>query len=233
MASGVGTVTSCSGSSLLCRPFSALPGPMTKCPAGTDTMSGQVSQSLKLEPASCSVALGATGGRSPVLPGIGRPATLVARSTARTVGVSLPSAVSPAFSWKRLIASLSRVLTLSAARVTEIAELLQHRASIGYSAGISHHALGRDSDAGVAAALHVEADPWRAAARGDLWNLAPARSDTHVRGRHVEQIAEIEARMLVEILDERARERRMRAWIAIGGEIPRQGRVGDEQRAVG
>ena len=36
--------------------------------------------------------------------------------------------------------------------------------------------------------------------------------------------------MLVEILDERARERRMRAGITVSGEISRQRGIGDEQR---
>jgi len=39
--------------------------------------------------------------------------------------------------------------------------------------------------------------------------------------------------MLVEILDERARERRMRAGITVSGEISRQRGIGDEQRAIG
>ena len=39
--------------------------------------------------------------------------------------------------------------------------------------------------------------------------------------------------MLVEILDERGGKRRVRAGVAVGGEAPRQRRVGDQQRAVG
>ena len=49
----------------------------------------------------------------------------------------------------------------------------------------------------------------------------------------VQQIAEIEARILGEISEERGREGRVRAWIAVRRELARPGGIGGDHRAVG
>src|SRR6188508_2060392 len=119
MASGVGTVTSCCGSSLFCRPFSALPEPMTKCPAGTDTMSGQVSQSLKLEPAraqSHSVRP-EEGARSCRYRQAGH---LSGAEHGKNGRLELAVSGEPGLLLEALDRIAEQVLTLSAARVTEI-----------------------------------------------------------------------------------------------------------------
>ena len=83
---------------------------MRKRPAGVTTMSGQDSQSLKVEPTSCSSGPPPRPGTA--APGFGvtgsaATCVLVARNTASRLGVICPSGGIPALAWKRLIASSS------------------------------------------------------------------------------------------------------------------------------
>src|SRR6185503_4423966 len=77
----------------------------------------------------------------------------------------------------------------------------------------------------------IEADLRRAALEADLWGLR-ARCELHLGRGLVQQIAEIEAWIFGEISEERARERRVRAWIAVRRELARPSGIGGDHRAV-
>ena len=82
------------------------------------------------------------------------------------------------------------------------------------------------------AAKRIEAKAWRAGPRQDLGILRATRVAGDVARRKIEQIAEIAMRLGLKARQQRLGEGRMRTGIAVGGELAREGGVGDEQGAA-
>ena len=82
------------------------------------------------------------------------------------------------------------------------------------------------------AAKRIETKAWRAGPRQDLGILRATRVAGDVARRKIEQIAEIAMRLGLKARQQRLGEGRMRTGIAVGGELAREGGIGDEQRAA-